>query len=166
MTEQRAMEHGAAAQGEVEYRYLFGHAKSADATAIDAVMSELLPVLQRAVSTWQAGSVVRLVSAREEWERTFQSSGGWDQWVRDVPRHVRMDGTPEYHAMVVDHDLCARATAGLIGWFLDMGKPVYLWRDGACLRVHALRPLDPRHMWDKWALQEVVLEPAVPEDRS
>jgi hypothetical protein len=70
------------------------------------------------------------VLARDEWDRTFASSGGWDAWTREIGAGCDWQGCPTFDCYVMLTEQIGRATAQIASYALASNRNVVYWPRG------------------------------------
>ena len=108
-----------------EARWFLAHSKSETLPVVEHWSSLLCEQLT------QPGWRACVTSGRDDYALRAHAVGGWKRWCKDVPRCQRYDGEPMFHGIVIPVDLIeplvGRATALLIGGFIDNNKYAYAW---------------------------------------
>lgn len=136
-----------------EARWFLAHRRQDDDNDINYWCKCLADMLT-SCPEWQA----KVIPGRDDYEMRASAIGGWKTWCRDVPCGSRYDGEPMFHGVIVPADshieapIVGKATAQMVGGFLDEGKHTFVW----CPQSHVFRRVvaveeTEEDNWKAWA---------------
>ena len=98
-------------------------------------------------------ATVKVVTADEEWNRSFSQSGSWDAWTTHVAAGVDYEfRTPLYNAIVCTTEMVGKATADIVEKALGNRRMVALVMDSKITQVIGVESVDSDNWQSGWRL--------------
>ncbi|MCK5649864.1 MAG: hypothetical protein KAJ42_00740 [Gemmatimonadetes bacterium] len=98
-------------------------------------------------------ATVKVVTADEEWARSFSQSGSWDAWTTHVASGVDYEfRTPLYNAIVCTTEKVGKATADIVEKALGNRRMVALVMDSKITQVIGVESVDSDNWQSGWRL--------------
>ncbi len=129
-----------------EFRCFLAHAKSDSDNQID----EWIDIIQVNLDALRLAKPSRVIAGRDDYAERFQSMGSWPSWQRSVAVGCRMDGSPQFHSIIVLSNRIGKATAQMASDAIARNKPVILWTGSGFKRVTAIRERDKKDWQTGW----------------
>ncbi len=96
---------------------------------------------------------VKIVTADEEWDRSFSQSGSWDAWTTYVASGVDYEfRTPLYNAIVCTTERIGKATCDIVTKALESRRMVALVMDSKITQVIGVESIDSDNWQSGWRL--------------
>ncbi len=98
-------------------------------------------------------ATVKVVTADEEWNRSFSQSGSWDEWTTHVATGVDYEfRTPLYNAIVCTTERVGKATSDIVTKALENRRMVALVVDSKITQVIGVESIDSDNWQSGWRL--------------
>ncbi len=96
---------------------------------------------------------VKVVRAKDEWDKSFSQCGSWEAWAEHVATGVDYEyRTPLYNAVVCTTETIGRATATIVEKALSARRMVALVRGPKIEQVIAVECVDSDNWQSGWRL--------------
>lgn len=134
------------------FRAFYGHSANEPTDVVDKTCKELRNLLLKKFTTAGKGTKVSVIPGRDDFR--INCRGDWNAWGKSiVARRDAMTQQPYYDFIIIPGSVVGRATAQIVEWAVQVGRPVFMMVDtkGVCgptylVRVTQVYPYDP----DDW----------------
>ena len=123
-------------------RILIAHAKGEDETTVEGLVQDAKEAVPGA----------EVITASDEWKRTFASAGGWGPWAQQVGAGRDLNGAPTYDVYICPREYVGKATAQIVEAALAAGRRVIFGCGGDFSPVTSIIEEDSQSWVSGWRL--------------